>query len=632
MLIDNPQIVEGSSIGNPTLASGTTFPSLPSSGELFFRTDTLSLNFYNGTEWVDVKSLSSGLNAFANLSENGFVVKTADGGVSARILANGNGITITNGNGINGNPLIALASSGVAPGSYGSANTSPTFTIDTTGRIVAAAQNAIQPLWANIQNKPTSISGYGITDAVSLGNMPGAPLATSAAPGTATTAAKADHVHPLPTIDNLSTGITGKAIGDVLSWTDTGWKNVTQTSIAAGSAVQLSAPRTLAISGDGSGSATFNGASNATIPLILQSTGVSAGTYGSSTSAPIITVDQKGRLTSASSTTITPAWTSITGKPTTLAGYGITDATSTSGAGTPNGFATLDSTGKLSTSQIPPSLVGALQFQGTWDAASNNPPLVSSTGTKGQFYKVSVAGATSINGQAYWQVGDLIIFDGVTWDRIEGGPTEVSSVAGRVGNVTLSVSDVNGAVSTNGSGATGTWNINISGSAPVLTGPAHVNGSDGWFRSSQNAGWYNETYNVGIYATEAGNVRTYNGANLIVGGYVLAGGDVSAYSDERLKENWRDVNVDFIDKWAHVKSGTYDRIDTGLTQIGVSAQSVQQILPAAVTEHSDGYLSLNYGAASMVATVQLAKELVELREIVKKQDTIIKYLMEKVGK
>lgn len=51
-----------------------------------------------------------------------------------------------------------------------------------------------------------------------------------------------------------------------------------------------------------------------------------AGTFGSATQTPVIVVDAYGRITSNTNTTITPAFSSITSKPTTLAGYGITDA------------------------------------------------------------------------------------------------------------------------------------------------------------------------------------------------------------------------------------------------------------------------------------------------------------------
>jgi hypothetical protein len=59
----------------------------------------------------------------------------------------------------------------------------------------------------------------------------------------------------------------------------------------------------------------------------LTATGVTAGTYNNSaTQITPITVDAKGRITATgTAVTITPAWSSITSKPTTLAGYGITD-------------------------------------------------------------------------------------------------------------------------------------------------------------------------------------------------------------------------------------------------------------------------------------------------------------------
>ena len=42
--------------------------------------------------------------------------------------------------------------------------------------------------------------------------------------------------------------------------------------------------------------------------------------------------------------------------------------------------------------------VGALNYKGTWDALTNNPTLTSSVGVKGDYYVVSVAGNTNLNG------------------------------------------------------------------------------------------------------------------------------------------------------------------------------------------------------------------------------------------
>lgn len=131
-------------------------------------------------------------------------------------------------------------------------------------------------------------------------------------------------------------------------------------------------------------------------------------------------------------------------KPTTLSGYGITDAINTSLKGANNGVATLDSNGKLATAQIPDSIVGAVVYKGVWNASTNTPSLASGVGTKGNYYKVSTAGTTAIDGLSQWNAGDVIIFDGSTWDKIDGLAAEVISVAGRVGAVTLSASDISG--------------------------------------------------------------------------------------------------------------------------------------------------------------------------------------------
>lgn len=54
--------------------------------------------------------------------------------------------------------------------------------------------------------------------------------------------------------------------------------------------------------------------------------GVTAGTYGSATQSLTASVDASGRITSLAAQTVTPAFSSITSKPTSLTGYGITDA------------------------------------------------------------------------------------------------------------------------------------------------------------------------------------------------------------------------------------------------------------------------------------------------------------------
>ncbi|WP_236250779.1 phage tail protein [Chromobacterium phragmitis] len=98
-------------------------------------------------------------------------------------------------------------------------------------------------------------------------------------------------------------------------------------ALVAEYADRLKTPRNIAMTGDGNWSVTFDGSGNVTGALALASTGVAPGSYG------IVTVDAKGRVTTGRQMTAAdvPAldWSKVSsGKPTTLSGYGITDAAS----------------------------------------------------------------------------------------------------------------------------------------------------------------------------------------------------------------------------------------------------------------------------------------------------------------
>lgn len=91
-------------------------------------------------------------------------------------------------------------------------------------------------------------------------------------------------------------------------------------------ASKLATSRSIRMHGDGEWIVNFDGSANVDSTFALASTGITGGTYGSATQSAVVTFDNKGRANSASNVTITPAWASVTGKPTTITGYGITDA------------------------------------------------------------------------------------------------------------------------------------------------------------------------------------------------------------------------------------------------------------------------------------------------------------------
>ena len=78
---------------------------------------------------------------------------------------------------------------------------------------------------------------------------------------------------------------------------------------------------------------------------------------------------------------------------------------------------------------IPQGLV----YKGTWNANTNTPTLASGTGVTGEFYIVSVAGNTNLDGITDWQVGDWAIFVEVgatdTWQKIDNSQSITGSGA-----------------------------------------------------------------------------------------------------------------------------------------------------------------------------------------------------------
>jgi len=134
----------------------------------------------------------------------------------------------------------------------------------------------------------------------------------------------------------------------------------------------------------------------------------------------------------------TPMTASATIPNTDITGLGTA---STKDAGAANGVATLDAGGKVPVSELPAAVLGALSYQGTWDASTNTPTLTSSVGSKGYYYVVSVAGNTNLNGITDWLVGDWAVFNGSIWQKVDNTET-VTSVNGQTGAVVLTTTNV----------------------------------------------------------------------------------------------------------------------------------------------------------------------------------------------
>jgi hypothetical protein len=140
-----------------------------------------------------------------------------------------------------------------------------------------------------------------------------------------------------------------------------------------------------------------------------------------------------------------------------------------------------------------------------------------------------------------------------------------------------------------GSGASGTWSINISGNAATATSATSATTAT---NSTQLGGVAAAGYALLSGATFSGNI------NAPAFFYT---------SDLRVKNNIQDI-TDALGKVKAMRGVTFDWVNGMGNAVGLIAQEVQQVVPQAVSNQADGLMNVAYG--NLVAVlIEAIKEL-----------------------
>jgi hypothetical protein len=207
---------------------------------------------------------------------------------------------------------------------------------------------------------------------------------------------------------------------------------------------------------------------------------------------------------------------------------------------------------------------------------------------------------------------------GVAWTNVSGRPTALSSFTNDTGFITSDSTKLPLAGGTltgglQGTSATFTGNITVSsgnstGGGIILADDGDIVDLNDSFCSMRFSG------GVRIFSANRGGSAVITLSN---GGSITASGDITAFSDERVKENINTIE-NALDKVKALRGVTYNRTDKSdkSEKIGVIAQEIQEVLPQVVHEQEDGMLGVSYGnivALLIEAIKEQQKQIDELK-------------------
>lgn len=229
--------------------------------------------------------------------------------------------------------------------------------------------------------------------------------------------------------------------------------------------------------------------------------------------------------------------------------------------------------------------IGALNYKGTWNASTNTPTLASSVGTKGDYYQVSVAGTTSLDGLSNWGVGDVAAFNGTTWQRIEGG------------------ADLNG-VNLTVTGSSNVKQITAQSNNPAYISKGATGQSCGGQQFQNPAG--NKYWEIAV------DESNWYLADADFSSYVYLGQNFTGWtfvSDRRLKDNIADISYG-LNAVMQMQPRSFTMKSSGKQTIGFIAQELQSVVPEAVSGQEIEFSPEDGDIERAKKTMGVSKELI----------------------
>ena len=312
--------------------------------------------------------------------------------------------------------------------------------------------------WNNITNKPTTITGFGITDAVKVNNGNLNYLAKFTPDG--------------QTIGNSQIRDDGTSVGIFIA-PEPNWRLYVNGGTLKGgsfSTTRISTNVDLAIGAYGSSSgASSQGMNIGVFGQAGSNTLLNIGVFGAATGVVAgvnigMYAESSGGTSGNYSVQLKDGTETVTGRylrnmttdgKANWAKINITEVTnglSSTLLGAPNGIATLDSNSKLTIAQMP---ISVMDYKGTYDIVTNTPNLVDGTGNQGDVYVCTTSGTRTFGpgNTITVGVGDWLIYNGTKWEKTLGnnvGSGTVNSVGITLGTTGNDVTVSNSPITTSG--------------------------------------------------------------------------------------------------------------------------------------------------------------------------------------